>query len=377
MVVVIGMTLQSTCQSLSNSKLKDDRRITINVSGKKFVTWEKTLRKHPSTLLGSDRLMQFFDETKREFFLDRDPHMFRYILNFYRCGKLHTSSEDCYSAFKEELGFYGIPPENIESCCWEDNTKISIRKPHRKNPCRGNIPSYRGKIWLLMEDPNSSFLGAFIQCIIGVIICISILFSILETIRNARGRTLQQSSPTLFTSIDSICIGFFTLEYLLRLFAAPNRLQFITNKLSIIDLLTIVPFYVDVIVTNFTSTDVFLGDENPLTLLRILRVVRMLKLSRHTRHMRVVGRMFRRAVVDLGFLFFGFFLTNLLFSTVIYYCERGQAEGKFTSIPDTMWYTIVTMMTLGEKDLSWPTLFIPRQKNLMTEPCNRLDTLII
>lgn len=55
----------------------------------------------------------------QEYFFDRDPEMFRHILNFYRTGKLHYPRHECIQAFDEELAFYGIVPEIIGDCCME------------------------------------------------------------------------------------------------------------------------------------------------------------------------------------------------------------------------------------------------------------------
>ena len=84
----------------------NDRRLTINVSGIKFQTWQSTLLRFPDSLLGSiDTMQQFYDARRKEYFLDRDPYLFKFVLNYYRYGKLHCSQEDCPAAFEEELQY--------------------------------------------------------------------------------------------------------------------------------------------------------------------------------------------------------------------------------------------------------------------------------
>ncbi|CAG7828629.1 unnamed protein product [Allacma fusca] len=68
----------------------DDQKLLINVSGRKFETWRNTLEKYPDTLLGSSEREFFYDEDSKEYFFDRDPDIFRHILNYYRTGKLHS-----------------------------------------------------------------------------------------------------------------------------------------------------------------------------------------------------------------------------------------------------------------------------------------------
>lgn len=82
-------------------------------------TWKNTLDRYPDTLLGSSEKEFFYNEDTQEYFFDRDPEMFRHILNFYRTGKLHYPRQECIQAFDEELAFYGIVPEIIGDCCME------------------------------------------------------------------------------------------------------------------------------------------------------------------------------------------------------------------------------------------------------------------
>lgn len=84
-------------------------------------TWKNTLDRYPETLLGSSEKEFFYNEDTQEYFFDRDPEMFRHILNFYRTGKLHYPRHECIQAFDEELAFYGIVPEIIGDCCMEVN----------------------------------------------------------------------------------------------------------------------------------------------------------------------------------------------------------------------------------------------------------------
>ena len=71
-----------------------NQKITLNVSGTRYTIEETKLRRYPKTLLGSGVLSMFYDSGKKEYFFDRDPDMFRHILNYYRQGKIHFSKED-------------------------------------------------------------------------------------------------------------------------------------------------------------------------------------------------------------------------------------------------------------------------------------------
>ena len=78
------------------------------------------MEKYPDTLLGSNERDFFYDEETGEYFFDRDPDIFRHILNYYRTGKLHYPKHECLTSYDEELAFFGIVPDVIGDCCYED-----------------------------------------------------------------------------------------------------------------------------------------------------------------------------------------------------------------------------------------------------------------
>lgn len=102
------------------SRKREDEKFVINVSGRRFETWRNTVEKYPDTLLGSNEREFFYDEESREYFFDRDPDIFRHILNYYRTGKLHYPKHECLMQYDEELAFFGIIPDVIGDCCYED-----------------------------------------------------------------------------------------------------------------------------------------------------------------------------------------------------------------------------------------------------------------
>lgn len=75
----------SSIWSLASEPLQRPRkRIQLKVGGRLFETWEDNLENHPDTLLGSPEKELFFDQVTRTYVFDRDPQMFRHILNYYR-----------------------------------------------------------------------------------------------------------------------------------------------------------------------------------------------------------------------------------------------------------------------------------------------------
>ena len=97
-----------------------DRRLRLNVSGRRFETWQQTVEKYPDTLLGSVEKEFFYDVDADEYFFDRDPELFRHVLSYYRSGRIHLPKHVCFSAFDEELAFFGISEDAISDCCHEE-----------------------------------------------------------------------------------------------------------------------------------------------------------------------------------------------------------------------------------------------------------------
>uniref|UniRef100_A0A915AWC3 Potassium channel tetramerisation-type BTB domain-containing protein n=1 Tax=Parascaris univalens TaxID=6257 RepID=A0A915AWC3_PARUN len=158
----------------------------------------------------------------------------------------------------------------------------------------------------------------------------------------------------IFGHIETVCIVWFTLEYLLRLTVASNRLQFIFAVMNIVDLLAIIPFYLEISLTicgiDFASLSDIKGALLVVRVLRVLRVVRILKLGRYSSGMRTFALTLKSSARQLGMM--GMVLSTgvVFFSTLLYFVEKDEAGTPFTSIPAAFWWAIVTMTTVGYGD---------------------------
>lgn len=331
-------------------KAEEPERIVFNISGRKFETWRSTLDRYPSTLLGSDEKEYFFDQDSREFFFDRDPELFRHVLNYYRHGKLHYPRGECASSFDDELSFFGIQDESIFECCWEEFfdkkkecservTEAEKAETEVVNVLDESKMTRREKLFLCFENPQSSLLASIFYYVTGFFIAVSVTSTVIETIKCEKSKPCGEVYKTVFFGIESVCVIVFTVEYSARLYSAPNRCRFARNLLSIIDVIAILPFYISLFVPKSTISGVFVT-------LRVFRVFRVFKFSRHSKGLRILGFTLKSCASELGFLLFSLSMAIIIFATVIYYVEKDN-KGKFTSIPASFWYTIVTMTTLG------------------------------
>nr|XP_046239151.1 potassium voltage-gated channel subfamily D member 3-like isoform X1 [Scatophagus argus] len=339
-----------------NSK-RQDELIILNVSGRRFQTWRTTLDRYPDTLLGSSEKDFFYNEESKEYFFDRDPDAFRSILNFYRTGKLHYPRHECISAYDEELTFFGIIPEIIGDCCYEEYKdrkrenleRLQDDQEENKDQKLPNM-NFRQTMWRAFENPHTSTMALVFYYVTGFFIAVSVITNVVETVpcgstANQKDMPCGERYTVAFFCMDTACVMIFTVEYLMRLFAAPSRYRFMRSVMSIIDVVAILPYYIGLVMTN--NEDV----SGAFVTLRVFRVFRIFKFSRHSQGLRILGYTLKSCASELGFLLFSLTMAIIIFATVMFYAEKGSSSSKFTSIPASFWYTIVTMTTLGYGDM--------------------------
>ena len=163
---------------------------------------------------------------------------------------------------------------------------------------------------------------------------------------------IHQVSPQAFRIFEIVSMAIFTVEYLLRVwsctanprYAHPvfGRLRFIVSPIALIDLLAILPFYV-VFLVNLHGLD-----------LRFLRAVRLLarvaRLSRYSSGLRTLARVIHAKRSDLLTVIMVLSLLLLMASSLIFFAEKEAQPDKFANIPQAMWWSIITLTTVGYGD---------------------------
>lgn len=137
--------------------------------------------------------------------------------------------------------------------------------------------------WLDASHPISRFFEVASM----IVILVSIFTFVLETIPRYRlepnGEERSDTHPD-FVALEIFCIGWFTVEYLMRMYAAKGwRLKWARQPLNVIDLLAIVPYYVSLGLSNGAVGSAFVI----VRILRLMRVTRLFKFSRHSQALRV------------------------------------------------------------------------------------------
>jgi voltage-gated potassium channel len=151
---------------------------------------------------------------------------------------------------------------------------------------------------------------------------------------------LKPETRDLLHFFEIGCITIFTIEYALRLFVAKPKLRFVFSFFGIVDLAAILPFYV--------ATGL---DMRAVRALRMLRLFRILKLVRYSRAIKRFSRAFEIVREEL-ILFFCVTVVLLYLSAVgIYYFENAAQPEKFASVFHSLWWSIITLTTVGYGDI--------------------------
>ena len=339
---------------IPSDRVQSDEKVRINVSGKIFETWRHTLEKFPDTLLGSNEKEFFYDEDCREFFFDRDPDFFRHILSYYRSGKMHYPKAECITAFEEEMSFFGIMPDIIGDCCYEEyrdrkreNVERLIEDQETDSVDHHPSSTVRERMWRAFENPHTGNSALVFYYVTGFFIAVSVIVNIIETIPcgvipgTDRNPSCGERFEVELFCLDTACVMIFTAEYMMRFYAAPIRCKHLRSVMSVIDIVAILPYYIGLGITDNKDLS------GAFVTLRVFRVFRIFKFSRHSQGLRILGYTLKSCAKELGFLLFSLTMAIIIFATIMFYAEKNVSETRFTSIPEAFWYTIVTMTTLG------------------------------
>ncbi|XP_078804282.1 delayed-rectifier potassium channel regulatory subunit KCNS1 isoform X3 [Oryzias latipes] len=350
--------------------------VHVNVGGLRRSLCSSTLKRFPDTRLGKllacaseEDILQVcddYDVQQKEFYFDRNPGLFPYVLHFYQTGKLHVMEELCVFSFSQEIEYWGINEFFLDSCCsyryhdrklessrhrsWDEDSEVSSvdtcvdeisdlnrDMQHFRHVRYGNL---KRCLWLTLENPGYSIPSKLFSLLsIGVVLT-SIAAMCIHSLPeyqtfDADGKLMED--PTL-QALEVFCICWFSFEVGTRLLLAPNRRKFFRHPLNIIDLVSVVPIYITLVF------DVTLGSESELgnlgrliQVFRLMRIFRVLKLARHSTGLRSLGATLRHSYREVGILLLYLAVGVSVFSGIAYTAECEEDVGLDT-IPACWWW---------------------------------------
>jgi voltage-gated potassium channel len=171
---------------------------------------------------------------------------------------------------------------------------------------------------------------------------ILILSSIIVVILDSH-QQLHQSYGDLFYALEWTFTVLFTIEYILRLICIRRPWRYVFSFLGLIDLLAIIPGYLSLFFAGSQSLVV-------LRALRLLRIFRIFKLSHYLSEMQFLGVAVKGSMRKISIFMMIVVTLVVIMGSVMYLVEGGK--NGFNSIPDSIYWAIVTITTVGYGDIS-------------------------
>ena len=180
--------------------------------------------------------------------------------------------------------------------------------------------------------------GKLFDVILLIVIIISLILVMLESVPR-----LGQEYAEEFIMAEWVITGFFTIEYILRIYSINKPTKYIFSFFGIVDFLSTIPLYLTL----------FFGGVNALIAvraLRLLRVFRILKVTRYIGEADKLKRAIRHSGPKIAVFLFAVLVLSVIMGTLMYLVEG--PESGFVSIPVSIYWCIVTLTTVGFGDIA-------------------------
>jgi voltage-gated potassium channel len=208
--------------------------------------------------------------------------------------------------------------------------------------------SLRAKVFAMLEPTgHSGRLHSYIDNFVVFWIALSITCVVFETVASVRSLFAVE-----FEVIDVMAFTIFTIEYIARVYTAPENPKFkhlrmphwahVRTGQAIIDLLAILPFILESLFSQHVD----------LRFLRVFRLMRMLKLTRYTSAMETLFKVVMREWQVIFASVFVMMLLVILTASLGYLFEHDAQPDKFENIPQSIYWAVITLASVGYGDIS-------------------------
>lgn len=141
-----------------------------------------------------------------------------------------------------------------------------------------------------------------------------------------------------------------------RLLVCPRKGKFLCEKMNLIDLLAVLPFFLSAVLVGLEDLQVIGKAGKIIRLLRIMRIMRIFKMVRHFAGLQSLVYTLQQAYKELGLLFVIVIVAILLYTSLIFAIETEGPEAERWSFYDSFWWGLMTLTTVGY-DMNPATFF--------------------
>lgn len=317
-----------------------DKRITINISGSRYETFESTLHRFPTTLLGNpEKRKLFFCSRNNEYFFDRHRACFGAILYFYQSrGTLNCPPGVLIQNFESECFYFAIPRADIVRMMRAEGILFDITTMPDAEKQKHQL-SVRARVWNFLEKPHSSY-EAWLFGIFSLLMAMLVVFIVAA--KTTPGRYLQSRLSNVVFAINI----WFLVELTIRFMFSPCKVVFLRDPMTWIDILAVAPHFILGQILGIDTKWLVV-----INTIKLVKIIRLFPFSKQSCPLKVVGIILRLNVRRLQLLFICLTLSIYLGGHLVFLAERHIPDTKFTSVPQSLWYSVQTITSVGYGDL--------------------------
>ena len=198
-------------------------------------------------------------------------------------------------------------------------------------------PNWKNKLHEIIYEADTP-MGKWFDLALIFLILLSVVLILLESVKE-----IDVEYHEILLTLEWVVTIFFTLEYIARIISIKNPKSYIFSFYGIIDFISTIPLYLSYI---FAGSQVLLA----FRVFRMLRIFRILKLVKFIGEASQLTKSLKASRAKIAVFIYVVLILSVIMGTIMYLIESDEAG--FTSIPRSIYWTIVTLTTVGYGDIA-------------------------